>query len=38
MTRREFVMAAEKRPKSWDMVVSDNRNLVCTFNLGEDLS
>ena len=25
---------AEKRPRSWDMIVSDNRNLVCTFDLG----
>jgi len=31
-------VAAEKRPKSWDMVVSDNRNLVCTFNLGKELT
>ena len=25
---------AEKRPRAWDMIVSDNRNLVCTFDLG----
>ena len=25
---------AEKRPRSWDMIVFDNRNLVCTFDLG----
>lgn len=27
-------VSAEKRPRSWDMIVSDNRNLVCTFDLG----
>ena len=27
-------VSAEKRPRAWDMIVSDNRNLVCTFDLG----
>lgn len=25
---------AEKRPRSWDMLVSDNRGCICTFDLG----
>jgi hypothetical protein len=25
-----------KRPRSWDMVVADNRNLLCSFDLGAD--
>lgn len=24
---------AEKRPRCWDMIVSDNRNVMCTFDL-----
>jgi hypothetical protein len=27
-------VSAEKRPRAWDMIVSDNHNLVCTFDLG----
>jgi len=27
-------VAPEKRPASWDLVVADNRQVVCTFDLG----